>query len=227
MSENPVSVQLNREDVENLRSLTPGTVVDLQVTTPTAPKRVRTAYVGMELPNCMIYQIPTSAKWISVRDLLTVGNDLVVRYVLEGEAGQVIAFRVKVLKLLAKPSGLLITSFPTKIESIGLRAKKRAQPGIAVNVTSEAFPSSEKVTGIIVDISSNGCRIALPVRPEWPVMIDETPLNLAYSTDGEETVINATVKNHRPESDFIYYGLEFESDDESVITLLSRHTLIS
>ena len=227
MPDNSTTNQLDREDIENLRSLLPGTIVDLQITTPTAPKRVRTAYVGMELASCMIFQMPTSAKWISVRDLLTVGNELVIRYVLEGSAGQVIAFRVKVLKLLARPSGLLITSFPFKIESIGLRAKKRTQPGIAVSVTSEAFPNSDKVSGIIVDISPMGCRIALPIKPDWPVMIDETPLTLAYSDDGEEMSINAVVKNHRPESDFVYYGLKFDNDDESVNKLLSRHTLIS
>lgn len=227
MSDNSSSNQLNREDIEYLRALLPGTMVDLQVTTPTAPKRVRTAYVGMELATCMIFQMPTSARWISVRDLLTVGNEIVVRYVLEGSAGQVIAFRVNVLKLLSKPSGLLITSFPTKVESIGLRAKKRTQPGIAVDVTSKAFPSSEKVTGIIVDISSNGCRIALPIKPDWPVMDAETPLTLAFINDGNEFTIEAIVKNQRPESDFVYYGLKFENDDESVEVLLSRHTLIS
>ena len=227
MPDNSSSNQLNREDVEYLRSLLPGTVVTLQVTTPTAPKRVKTAYVGMELASCMIFQMPTSARWISVRDLLTVGNEVVVRYVLEGSAGQVIAFRVNVLKLLSKPSGLLITSFPSKVESMGLRAKKRTQPGIAVDVTSKAFPNSEKVSGIIVDISSNGCRIALPIKPDWPVMIDETPLTLAFANDGKEMTIEAVVKNHRPEADFVYYGLKFNSNDESVDVLLSRHTLIS
>lgn len=227
MPEKPVGNQLSRENIESLRSLAPGSVVDLQITTPTAPRRVRTSYIGMELANCMIFQMPTSAKWISVRDLLTVSNELVVRYVLEGDAGQVIAFRVKVLKLLSKPSGLLITSFPSSIESLGLRSNKRAQPGIAVSVTSEIFPDSEKVTGIIVDISSEGCRIALPIKPEWPVMIDDTPITLLYSTDGNEMKINAMVKNHRAESDFVYYGLKFDAGDSSVNELLSRHTLIN
>lgn len=227
MSENAVSSQLNREDVDNLCALPPGAVVDLQITTPTAPKRVKTAYVGMEMATCMIFQIPTSAKWIVVRDLLTVGNDVVVRFVLEGDAGQVIAFRVKVLKLLAKPSGLLITSFPRRIESIGLRANKRAQPGIAVKVSCESFPESEHVTGIIVDISNDGCRIALPLKPEWPIMIDETKIALVYSTDSKEATLNATVKNHQLESDFVYYGLKFDSDDDAVNALLAGHTLIS
>ncbi|MDO6565938.1 PilZ domain-containing protein [Alteromonas sp. 1_MG-2023] len=227
MSENAASSQLNRENVDSLCALPPGSVVDLQITTPTAPRRVKTAYVGMELATCMIFQIPTSAKWMVIRDLLTIGNDIVVRFVLEGGAGQVIAFRVKVLKLLAKPSGLLITSFPRSIESIGLRANKRAQPGIAVKVSSEAFPEAEQVTGIIVDISNNGCRIALPLKPEWPIMIDETKIALVYSTDGNDSTLNAIVKNHQLESEFVYYGLKFDSDEEAVNTLLSGHTLIT
>ncbi|AIF98943.1 hypothetical protein EP12_09930 [Alteromonas australica] len=227
MEEKVVNRRMNREDVESLRSLLPGTMVDLQITTPTAPRRVKTGYVGMELGNCLLFQAPTSAKWMSTRDLLTIGNDLVVRYVLEGDAGQVIAFRVKVLKLLSKPTGLLITSFPSHIESIGLRANKRSQPGISVIVTSETFPEADKVTGIIVDISQHGCKIALPLNPEWPVLLDNANLTLTYSTDGVESKIQASVRNHKLESDFVYYGVKFNSDSETVNALLSRHTLIS
>lgn len=226
MEEKVVNRRMNREDVESLRSLLPGAVVDLQITTPTAPRRVKTGYVGLDLGNCLFFQAPTSAKWMSTRDLLTVGNELVVRYVLEGNAGQVIAFRVKVLKLLSKPTGLLITSFPSHIESIGLRANKRTQPGISVKVSSETFPDAEKVKGIIVDISRHGCKIALPLNPEWPVMLDDASITLTYSTDGEETDIQATVRNHKLESDFVYYGIKFDSDEDTVNALLSRHTLI-
>ena len=181
----------------------------------------------MLIDECMLFHIPTTAKWITVRDALTVGNDIVVRSVLEGDTGQVIAFKVKVLKLLSKPSGLLITSFPKRIESIGLRAVKRAQLGVSVSLDAEVYPDDETVTGIIIDLSEKGCKVALQVKPNWPVMLDEADVKLNYSIDGKEVALTAKVKNHRLESDVVYYGLAFTCDEKLIKTLLSRHTLLT
>jgi len=226
MTEKSKATSLSKDDISGLKSLPTGAVVDIQITTPTAPRRIKTTYVGMELGQCMIFQISTSAKWMSVRDLLTVGNELVVRFVLEGEAGQVIAFRVKVLKLLTKPSGLLITSFPRRIESKGLRANKRAYPGISVRVKSDEFGDTG-ASGIIVDISADGCKIALPIKPEWPVLHDSSPLTLLYGSEQDESQIATIVKNHRLEPNFVYYGVKFDGEEEAINTLLSNHTLIN
>ena len=57
-------------------------------------------------------------------------------------------------------------------------------------------------------------------------MLDNASITLTYSTDGEETDIQAKVRNHKLESDFVYYGIKFDSDEETVNALLSRHTLI-
>lgn len=227
MADNSLSNQLSKDDIENLRSLKPGTVVDLQIATPTAPKRVRVAYVGMDIPNCLVFQVPASAKWMTIRDLLFVENDLVVRYVLEGTVGQVIAFRSTVLKLLSKPSGLLITSFPERVESIGLRSSKRAQPGIAVSVSSEIAGPGAKTTGIVVDISNKGCRLAMPVNPDWPVLDEGVVLTLSFRVGDTENSLKAIVKNQHPEEDFVYYGLQFDSDEKVVSDVLAKHTLIT
>ena len=226
MPENLNSKLISADSLMSLRTLDPGDIVDLQISMPAAPKRVKTEYVGMLVDECLLFHIPTSAKWITIRDALTVGNDIVVRSVLEGSAGQVIAFRVKVLKLISKPSGLLVTSFPKRIESIGLRAAKRAQLGIAVKLKASVYPEDETVSGIIVDISSKGCKVALQLKPNWEVMIDDSEVHLVYNLDGKDISLNAKVKNHKLEKDIVYYGLAFECDDKLVKTLLSRHTLL-
>ncbi len=81
---------LNEDNLESLRTLVPGDIVDLQIAMPAAPKRVKTDYVGMLTDECLLFHIPTSAKWITVRDALTVGNEVVVRSILEGDTGQVL-----------------------------------------------------------------------------------------------------------------------------------------
>ncbi|MEW9796841.1 flagellar brake domain-containing protein [Alteromonas sp. CYL-A6] len=227
MPEQSSQLTLSRDNIESLKTLTPGDTIDLQITTPTSPRRVKTQYVGMDLPNCMIFQMPTNAKWLSIRDLLPVGNDLVIRHVIEGDAGQVIAFRVKVLKLLSRPSGLLFTTFPSSMQAIGLRAERRSQPGIAVVVKSPAFgKSQEDATGIIVDVSAKGCRVAMPVNPEAPVLEADEAITLAYVVEGENVDITATIKNSKIEKETIFYGIQFDEGQKAVNTLLQRHVLL-
>lgn len=227
MAEKIESSLLSPEGLESLRTLVPGDLVDLEIAMPAASKRVKTDYVGMLVDDCLLFHISSSAKWITVRDALTTGNSVVVRSLLEGDTGQVIAFKVKVLKLMSKPSSLLITTFPKRIESIGLRAVRRAQLGVSVTLQSDVFPEDESVTGIIVDLSEKGCKVALQVKPNWPVMIDESSVTLNYSLDGKEVSLSAQVKNHKLESDVIYYGLAFTCDEKLIKTLLSRHTLLT
>lgn len=227
MAEKIQSSLLNEESLDSLRTLVPGDTVDLQIAMPAAPKRVKTDYIGMLIDECLLFHVPTSAKWITVRDALTVGNDVVVRSVLEGDTGQVIAFKVKVLKLLSKPSGLLITTFPKRIESIGLRSVKRAQLGVSVTLDAGVFPSDENVTGIIVDLSEKGAKVALQAKPNWPIMIDESDVKIDYSLDGKEVALTAKVKNHKIENDVVYYGLAFTCEEKLIKTLLARHTLLA
>ncbi|MBJ2129324.1 flagellar brake protein [Alteromonas sp. IB21] len=227
MAEKIQSSLLNEESLDSLRTLVPGDTVDLQIAMPAAPKRVKTDYIGMLIDECLLFHVPTSAKWITVRDALTVGNDVVVRSVLEGDTGQVIAFKVKVLKLLSKPSGLLITTFPKRIESIGLRSVKRAQLGVSVTLDAGVYPNDENVTGIIVDLSEKGAKVALQAKPNWPIMIDESDVKINYSLDGKEVVLTAKVKNHKIENDVVYYGLAFTCEEKLIKTLLARHTLLA
>lgn len=223
---NKNKITLSRDDIQSLKDLVPGTSIDLQITTPTSPKRVKTYYVGMDIPNCMIFQMPVAAKWTFVRDLLLPDNSIVVRYILEGDSGKVIAFRVKVLKLLSHPTGLLLTTFPSAIQTLGLRAVKRAQPGIAVDVDAEGIETLSNVTGIIVDVSTNGCRIAMPVKPDWPVLDSNQTVSIGYKLDGDKVQIKGQIKNNSLEKEYVYYGVQFDKDQKSVEKLLQRHILI-
>ncbi len=223
IEENKISL----EDFEALEALRPGGIVDLEITMPAASKRVKTEYLGMHANDCMMFHIPTSSKWITVRDALTVDNTIVVRSIVEGNTGQVIAYRVKVLKLLANPSGILITSFPRRVERIGLRASQRSQPGVAIEIKSDVYECKENAHGIIVDLSKQGCKVGLQIKPNYPVLIDGTEVTLIYMLDGKPVEIKAAIKNHKLDNKVVYYGMKFSTDDAMIGELLARHTLIS
>lgn len=82
------------------------------------------------------------------------------------------------------------------------------------------------MTGIIVDMSSRGCRIALPLDPQWPILEIDAQVTLVYQSAKESASIQGAIKNKRHEQDFIYYGIQFEDGQTSVSTLLQRHILI-
>ena len=146
------NVSLTREHIECLKALVPGTSVDLQVSTPTSPKRLKTQYAGMLMSQCVILQMPSEAKFGMVRDLLNTDVDVVVRYVLEGSAGQVIAFKAKVIRVLSKPIPMLLLTFPNVVQTMGLRAEKRLPPGIVSTINVKTEENEHQINGLIVDV---------------------------------------------------------------------------
>jgi hypothetical protein len=58
-------------------------------------------------------------------------------------------------------------------------------------------------------------------------MLDEAEVKLNYSLDGKEVALTAKVKNHKLDSDVVYYGLAFTCEEKLIKTLLSRHTLLT
>lgn len=227
MAENNVATTLSSDDLNNLKGLVPGSSVDLQITTPTSPKRVKTQYIGMDVPNGLIFQVPNSPKWTFIRDLLTPDNAIVVRYVLEGEAGQVIAFRVKVQRLITRPFGMLVTTFPSRIQSLGLRSEKRSQLGINVKVFAADETKQQEGNGVIVDVSNRGCRVALPATPPWPALEMDAGIAVRYEEGGRPVIVQGKIKNRTQEKDYVYYGVRFEDNQPAVQKLFERHILTS
>ncbi|MCW8092227.1 flagellar brake protein [Alteromonas sp. ASW11-130] len=217
---------LTSDDIQWLRALQPSTTVDIQITTPTSPKRVKTQYIGMDAPHGILFQVPNSPSWKFTRDLLTPGNNIVVRYVLEGGVGHVIAFRVKVIKLITKPFGILITTFPKSLQTFGLREEKRAQPGIAVDIQTAKPQGDTKIHGIIVDVSSKGCRVALAIHPDYPLFEPEENITLQYESGGKPISIEGKVKNKNSDREHHYYGIRFAENQSTVHKLLEKHILI-
>ena len=99
--------------------------------------------------------------------------------------------------------------------------------GISVTLEADVYPDDENVTGIIIDLSEKGCKVALQIKPNWPVMIDEAEVKLNYSLDGKEVALSAKVKNHKLDNDVVYYGLAFTCEEKWIKKLLSRHTLLT
>ncbi|MEG3768027.1 PilZ domain-containing protein [Alteromonas sp. 14N.309.X.WAT.G.H12] len=220
---------LSKQDIAILQTLSPGSVVDLQIDTPTAPQRLKTFYVGMDIPNGFIFQVPNSHKWANIRDQLVTGNSVVVRFVIEGEIGQIVAFKVGILKCFSKPISILITDFPTVLQSRGLRAEKRSQPGIPVSVildNEEKSTASGKLKGLIVDVSKKGCKLAVKKASSDAALSVNKKITLGCKLDGESIRIEALVKNITEDKDYRYHGIQFMDEQDSVDVMMERHILL-
>ncbi|AYA64426.1 flagellar brake protein [Alteromonas sp. RKMC-009] len=218
------TTSLSKDDMTALKSLAPGTVVDLQIETPTAPQRLKTHYVGMDIPNAFIFQVPNTHKWANIRDYLVAGNEVVVRFVIEGGLGQVIAFKTTILKCFSKPVSILITGFPSKLQTMGLRSDRRSQPGIPVSVYLDQ-EEQERVRGLIIDVSKTGCKLAIKTGSEDSKLEVNKKITLGCKLDGETIRIDSNVRNVAEVKGYYYYGIQFTNEQKAVETLIERYIL--
>lgn len=211
----------------SLKALQPGAIVDLQISTPTSPKRVKTTYVGMDFPRCMVFQFPNMNKYGVLKDVLYPENTVIIRYVLEGKSGQVIAFKAKVNHIQSQPSNLFFTTCPMSLQSLGLRSEKRASPGIAAELTFGE--GSDAIKALIVDVSQNGCRLALEQDVLESVDASqfeaETELTLCVDLSEKTIILKGNIRNSKQQDGYLFLGIQFQSANSDVDVLLKRHII--
>lgn len=215
------SVGLTNEDLKKIRSMRPGKFVDLQLTTASSTKRVRTEFVGMDGTSSMIFRYPNEAKWGSVGNGVYKDKTIIIRYILEDETGEIIAFKVKVILVATKPGHLIFTSFPLAIQSHDLRAERRAQTRIATSL-SDGETNTMICECVVSDISTHGCRISIEKRnaDDKPKLRQVIKMFFAASKD-KEIYLTGTVMNNKSDEVNLYYGVKFDTPEAEVNQLLS------
>lgn len=220
------NVGLTNEDMRKLRSMRPGMPLDLQVTSGTDTKRVRTEFVGMDVGRNIIMKFPDESKWGSLGGAIYPDNNIIMRYILEDENGEIIAFKVKVIMVLSKPSHLVFTTFPLAIQSHGLRSEKRAQTRIPM----AAFDTENGVQlaeGVILDISNSGCRFGIKRSKTPPKLVSKQSIKLQIDNFNADSVsLNGTVMNTKGDEVMLFYGVKFEAPEDVVEGLLSQLMIV-
>jgi hypothetical protein len=220
-------VGLTNEDLRKLRSMRPGRPLDLQLTTATTTKRVRTEFVGMDGTRCMIFRYPDEGKWGSLGDGIFKDKAIIGRYILEDDTGEIIAFKVKVILVATKPSHLIFTSFPLLIQSHDLRAEPRANTRIATSIF-DAESDSAICDSMVLDISVNGCRMSIDKRGSLnkPKLRQVVKMYFAASKD-KKIFLTGTIMNSKSDEVCLYYGVKFETPEEEVNQLLQDIMLVT
>ena len=220
-------VGLTNEDLRKIRSMRPGRPLDLQLTTASTTKRVRTEFVGMDGTRCMIFKFPDEGKWGSLGDGIFKDKAMIARYILEDDTGEIIAFKVKVILVATKPSHLIFTSFPLAIQRHDLRAEPRAQTRIATSLFDE-LSDTPICDSMVLDISVNGCRMSVDKggSEAKPKLRQFVKMYFAASKD-KKMSLTGTIMNQKSDEVSLYYGVKFETPEEEVNQLLQDLMLVT
>ena len=211
---------LSAEDIRKVRSLKPGMIIDIQVVTQTTAKRVKTEFIGMDGNRMLILRFPDESKWGSLRDALYVDSPLIVRCILEGEAGEVVAFKSRVVFVLPKPVHLLFIAFPVAIQSQSLRSETRAQIQVPVTIF-DAETERTMAMGTLMDISNNGCRITTNRAETKKIECRDITIRL-NGQSAERFELQGSIVNLKQDEVFYSYGVQFKTSEADVENLINR-----
>jgi c-di-GMP-binding flagellar brake protein YcgR len=166
--------------------------------------------VGMEPEEYLIIRLPMIP---GIANKLYAGNRVTVRYMY---SGSVYGFRSTVLHFITKPSPLLFAAYPKTIEVFQLRESKRVDcffPGLA-NIQGKEYP------GVIVDISTGGCRFIIDTSGEVRVAQVEVAeeINLSFHLIGSPQPLTARgkVRSISREQGKVVVGIQFDALDSEI-----------
>ena len=215
-------VGLTKADIRKLQSMRPGMSIDLQFKTPSSTKRIKTEFVGMDVLRSVIIKFPDESKWGNVRDGIYVDNSLIVRYILEDETGEVIAFKSKVTFMLTKPANLVFLSFPLSIQNMGLRSEQRQQ----IRIATKLFYCKDQSSigdAVIMDLSAGGCRVGMSKNKlRHKLNVDDCLSLRIKAPDQSEVDIEGEIKNLKSDDSMTYFGIKFSKSLEVMESLLQE-----
>lgn len=217
--------------VQAFNHLKPGSYVDLQFNLEN-PLRAKSRLIGFDEGKYLIVTIPVNTLR-DYSDVICQGAGCIVRTIIEGEAGECIAFRSNVDVIPVRPKGLLIITFPTQVESISLRKESRVKTQLSATFVHRdeskpegLFDAKTEVSGYIKDISSGGCRVTV-TWPEQHKNIQQVPVYIKVTMpDGRGAIIKAEIKNQQREDPAtISLGMMFVPDPQldKLLDQLSLH----
>jgi hypothetical protein len=193
--------------------LMPGKIMDVQINSPCLV-RLKLPLIGYELGKYLILKYPASFSTQEYADVLQEGNTVVVRYILEGEKGECVAFSTTIRAITTIHEKLIFLNYPKKVENRQLRSAQRQQSHIPAKIEMTADDGKViggSVAGVIKDISDKGCQFSFKsAGANKQARKANVLLSIFYGTNAEAVQVKAIVRNSRNEHGVIYVGIQFE-----------------
>lgn len=209
----------SQRNYENLGQITPGSLVDLEVITPTSSKRVKTEYIGLSKERFVLLSYPAAKRAVTLNGYLKDGCTVIVRAVLESGGGQVIAFRQQVVSITSHPTKLLFIGFPEQVQLISLRA----QPRIPTLIPAKLISEQQEIAGIIKDVSVNGILFDVKSKENFSHLKNTTcKVTLDSKTSGV-TEFEGEICSVRARTDSVQFGIQLLASEGDMKTFMQNH----
>jgi c-di-GMP-binding flagellar brake protein YcgR len=177
--------------------------------------KIAGTFVGIIPEECLMIQVPAIP---GILDKLSEGSPVIVRYIY---AGNVYGFASTIRTCTHKPTLVVYLAYPTSVEIINLRKTKRLECLLPaeLRIPGKNFNGISLFHGVILDISTGGCRIYIEYDPSESPAIDvgqgiEVRFHLT-GTSGEQ-VISGKIQNLKKDNKLAEIGLEFNQDETKV-----------
>ncbi|KAA1163598.1 flagellar brake domain-containing protein [Pseudoalteromonas fuliginea] len=203
--------------ISNLNNITIGSLVDLEILTPTSSKRIKTEMVGLLDDKFIILNYPSSKRLPAASDYLRDGITVVVRALIEGSGGKVIAFRQKIMSISSHPARLIFINFPEQVQLFSLRSQTR----IPTLLPAKLKLSDDRVLeGVIKDISLTGVMFDVRSNKELESIKDmQCTIMLDSSAQNFEGEV-CSVKEHDAG---IRCGIKLLASEDEMNTFMKEH----
>lgn len=210
---------------EFINHLTPGKVIDLQLGSP-LQVRIKPTVIGVDLGNYLLLKFPAKLYISDYKDVLVNGGNVIVRYIVEGEHGECVAFSTTIKHVVSVPERLIFLNYPSKIEKRQLRTTQREKTHIPTQISlnrKENKLTGTTINGYVVDISANGCLFSFKSngsQTENGVKKCLIHISITMAGQDEPLLISGHVKNNRIDNDQVLVGIMFDETSLKKVALL-------
>lgn len=223
---------------KKIRQLPPGQRIEIQISGLNVPARFQTEFVGIVNNRWFIVMMPDSKKYGELRDGLYEGVPIVVRFVLENDNGEIVAFRTDIEYVLAHPTKMLFLDWPKSVESRVIRSGRRFDAFLPV--TLDKLDETSVVgsqQGTMMDISESGCRVRFELEEETDEVAESTETKIQWAPSDkaklqvhqknrEPVVLTAIIRQVHKKDRGLELGIQFSSQEKDRINSLFSGSLV-
>ncbi|SJN36815.1 flagellar brake domain-containing protein [Pseudoalteromonas sp. JB197] len=191
----------------------------------------RFALIGYDTGKYLILKYPAQAGRNDYSDILVEGNGAIVRYIIEDERGECVAFSTSILAISFRPERLIYLAYPKKIESRQLRETSRLPTHIPAKVSLHKgeldADNKSLLQGLIIDISPSGCRFAIHVSSGFVALRKrQVFVHILSPLDNKPVIISSYIRNNQMRGERLSVGIEFDiSEQEKLTKLLEAYSI--
>lgn len=197
--------------------LLPGKLIDIQFNNP-IQMRFKLTLIGYDVGKYLILKYPAQSGKNDYIDVLTEGNGAIVRYIIEDERGECVAFSTTILAISFRPERLVYLAYPKNVESRQLRETNRLRTHIPAKISLNKNYNTESenlLHGLIIDISPSGCRFVIHVSSGFLALKRrQVFVHIISPLDSKPVIISSFIRNNQMKDNKLNVGIEFSPDEQ-------------